>query len=104
MSTTRVVVIYAMPLAEVIYDLYDKLKSATKGYASMDYNFSHYQAADMVKMFFKEDWIPPFADRRIFVLAPIAVAYARRIWKRTGSERALRLMERLREVRQSAPG
>ena len=28
-------------------------------------------AADMVKMFFKEDWIPPFADRRIFVLAPI---------------------------------
>ena len=28
-------------------------------------------AADMIKMFFKEDWIPPFADRRIFVLAPI---------------------------------
>ena len=27
--------------------------------------------ADMIKMFFKEDWIPPFADRRIFVLAPI---------------------------------
>ncbi len=28
-------------------------------------------AADMIKMFFKEDWIPPFADRRIFILAPI---------------------------------
>lgn len=27
--------------------------------------------ADMLKMFFKEDWIPPFADRRIFILAPI---------------------------------
>lgn len=36
--------------------------------------------------------------------ADVAKPLARRIWKRTGSERALRLMERLREVRQSAPG
>ncbi len=39
-----------LPLAEVIYDFYDKLKSVTRGYGSFDYEFLEYRAADVVKM------------------------------------------------------
>jgi len=39
-----------MPLAEVIVDFYDQLKSRTQGYASLDYGFSAYRAADLVKL------------------------------------------------------
>ena len=39
-----------MPLAEVIYDLYDKLKSVTHGYGTMDYELLGFRAADLVKM------------------------------------------------------
>ncbi|MBP5296943.1 MAG: elongation factor 4 [Bacteriovoracaceae bacterium] len=46
----RVQVIYDLPLSEMVYDLYDKLKSSTKGYASMDYAFKDYQADDLVKI------------------------------------------------------
>ena len=39
-----------MPLAEVIYDLYDKLKSVTHGYGTMDYEFLAYRSADLVRL------------------------------------------------------
>src|SRR5438093_12289956 len=39
-----------MPLAEVIYDLCDKLKSATRGYGTMDYEILGYRAADLVRL------------------------------------------------------
>ena len=39
-----------LPLAEVIYDLHDKLKSATRGYGTMDYEFVGYQPADLVRL------------------------------------------------------
>jgi len=39
-----------MPLAEVIYDFYDRLKSATKGYGTMDYDFIGFRTGDLVKM------------------------------------------------------
>jgi GTP-binding protein LepA len=39
-----------MPLAEVIYDLYDKLKSVTHGYGTMDYEFLGYRTADLVRL------------------------------------------------------
>jgi GTP-binding protein LepA len=50
LSQQRVILVYEMPLAEVIYDLYDKLKSVTHGYGTMDYEVLGYRAADLVRM------------------------------------------------------
>jgi GTP-binding protein LepA len=50
LSPTRAILVYEMPLAEVIYDLYDKLKSVTHGYGTMDYDFLGYRAADLVRL------------------------------------------------------
>ncbi len=41
---------YALPLAEVVLDFFDRLKSVSRGYASFDYDFSHFQAAPLVKL------------------------------------------------------
>src|SRR3989475_4148590 len=46
----RVLLTYKMPLQELIVDFYDQLKSRTQGYASLDYSFSDYLAADLVKL------------------------------------------------------
>jgi GTP-binding protein LepA len=46
----RVIITYKLPLGEVIFDFHDKLKSNTKGYASMDYEFSGYERSDLVKV------------------------------------------------------
>jgi GTP-binding protein LepA len=50
LSPTRAILACEMPLAEVIYDLYDKLKSATHGYGTMDYDFLGYRPADLVRL------------------------------------------------------
>jgi len=50
LSGTRAMVSYDLPLAEVIYDLHDKLKSATRGYGTMDYEIIGYEEADLVRM------------------------------------------------------
>jgi GTP-binding protein LepA len=50
LSPTRAILVYEMPLAEIIYDLYDKLKSATKGYGTMDYELIGFRAADLVRL------------------------------------------------------
>jgi len=49
-ESERVLLTYTMPLAEVIVDFYDQLKSRTQGYASLDYSFAGYQEADLVKL------------------------------------------------------
>ena len=46
----RVNISYEMPLSEIVYDFFDKLKSQTRGYASFDYEFSEYKASSLVKM------------------------------------------------------
>jgi GTP-binding protein LepA len=50
LSATRAMLTYELPLAEVIYDLHDKLKSATRGYGTMDYELIGYVAAELVRM------------------------------------------------------
>jgi GTP-binding protein LepA len=49
-SANRVMIVYEMPLNEVILDFFDKLKSISRGYASLDYQFIGYRASDLVKM------------------------------------------------------
>ena len=46
----RVTLVYQMPLNEMVFDFYDRLKSSTKGYASMDYELTDYRPADLVKL------------------------------------------------------
>lgn len=50
LDTTRVNIHYELPLSEIVYDFFDKLKSYTKGYASFDYEMIGYQKSDLVKM------------------------------------------------------
>jgi GTP-binding protein LepA len=50
LDTTRVNIHYELPLSEIVYDFFDKLKSYTKGYASFDYEMIGYRKSDLVKM------------------------------------------------------
>ncbi|WP_018756768.1 translation elongation factor 4 [Paenibacillus terrigena] len=50
LDSNRVTITYDMPLAEIVYDFFDQLKSSTKGYASFDYEVSGYRKSNLVKM------------------------------------------------------
>ena len=50
LDPTRVNIHYEIPLSEIVYDFFDKLKSTTKGYASFDYEFIGYKSSNLVKM------------------------------------------------------
>ncbi len=50
LDTTRIMVEYELPLNEIVLDFYDKLKSVSRGYASMDYHFSEYKKSNLVKL------------------------------------------------------
>ena len=50
LTTLRVMVVYEMPLNEVVLDFYDKLKTLSKGYASMDYEYLDYKEGELVKL------------------------------------------------------
>ncbi len=50
LSPTRVMLVYDLPLAEVIYDLHDKVKSATRGFGTMDYELVGYEPAELVRV------------------------------------------------------
>src|SRR5207237_9840265 len=47
---TRAMLKYDMPLSEVIVDFYDQLKSSSRGYASLDYEFAEYRPAELVRL------------------------------------------------------
>lgn len=49
-STNRVMIYYTLPLAEILLDFFDKLKSSTRGYASFDYELAEYMRSDLVKV------------------------------------------------------
>jgi GTP-binding protein LepA len=50
LTADRVEIQFSMPLAEVVFDFFDKLKTISRGYASLDYELSEYQESDMVKL------------------------------------------------------
>ncbi|OWY23629.1 elongation factor 4 [Sphingobacteriales bacterium UPWRP_1] len=50
LTTTRIELTYEMPLGEIVFDFYDKLKTVSRGYASFDYHISGYQQSELVKL------------------------------------------------------
>ena len=50
LSESRVLVVYDLPLAEVVYDYYDQLKSRTRGYASFDYDLAGFRPGELVRL------------------------------------------------------
>jgi GTP-binding protein LepA len=50
LGETRVMVTYELPLTEIVVDFYDRLKSMTRGYASMDYEYLDFRASNLVKL------------------------------------------------------
>ena len=47
---SQVALVYELPMSEIVLDFFDRLKSVSRGYASLDYSFSYFQAADLVKL------------------------------------------------------
>src|SRR5579871_180743 len=84
LSPTRAIIVYEMPLAEVIYDLYDKLKSVTHGYGTMDYDVLGFRPADLVRL----DIL--VAGKRVDALSTI-------VHRGTAERRGRKLLKKLRE-------
>jgi GTP-binding protein LepA len=81
----RVKIIYAMPLAEIIVDFYDKLKSVTRGYGSLDYEFDGYRATKLVKL-------------DILINSKICDAFSCLIYKDKAQSKGRMLVEKLKEL------
>jgi GTP-binding protein LepA len=80
----RVELVYDMPLAEVLFDFYDRLKSISRGYASFDYDITEYKSTDLVKM-------------DILLNGKIVDALSQLVFRDRAYDRARMVCERLRE-------
>ena len=85
LDTTRVTLIYELPLNEIIYDFFDKLKSKTKGYASFDYEIKEYRLSTLVKL-------------DILVNGENVDALSFIVHKDSAYERGKKMIEKLKEV------
>src|ERR1700724_541974 len=78
LSPERIELVYRIPLAEVVVDFFDALKSRTKGYASLDYDPAGYERADLVKIDVLLNGVPVDAFSAI-VARPRAQEYGRKM-------------------------
>ena len=85
LDTTRVTLIYELPLNEIIYDFFDNLKSKTKGYASFDYEIKEYRTSTLVKL-------------DILVNGENVDALSFIVHKDSAYERGKKMIEKLKEV------
>jgi GTP-binding protein LepA len=84
-TTTRVMIEYELPLNEILLDFYDRLKSASKGYASLDYQWSGY-------------WVSPLVKLDILVNGDPVDALSLIVHKDTSYERGKSLVEKMRQM------
>ena len=82
---TRMILVYEMPLSEIIYNFFDKLKSFTKGYASLDYEFCDYKESNLTKM-------------DILLNGETIDALSSIVYKPFAFKRGLKLVSKLKEV------
>ena len=85
LDENRVTLIYEMPLNEIIYDFFDNLKSKTKGYASLDYEFKEYRKSSLVKL-------------DIYINGEIVDALSFIVHKDSSYERGRKMVEKLKNV------
>jgi GTP-binding protein LepA len=84
-TTTRVMIEYELPLNEILLDFYDRLKSASKGYASLDYQFTGY-------------WVSPLVKLDILVNGDPVDALSLIVHKESAYERGKSLVEKMRKM------